>query len=132
MEAATPLHRPSVRILGDRLVADGLVVDDDGTVTLVRERMELGGDPAELLVDAIEIGTRVLSREQAAVEAEYVRAEFEKAARDVEGAFAERARTVAEHFGNKVDEVFGPDSGGLNNALQRHFSCEASGGVQHS
>ena len=131
MEAATPLHPASVRLLGDRVVADGLVVDDPGAVALVRERTELGEDPVTLLCDAIAIGARVISREQATGDADYVRAEFERAARDVETLFSERARGVAEQLGEQLDRVFGADSGLLHRELERHFSDDSSGAVQH-
>jgi hypothetical protein len=45
MEAATPLRPPSVRTAGDRLFVDGLVLDDECSVRLAREREELGGEP---------------------------------------------------------------------------------------
>ena len=60
-----------------------------------------------VVTDAIEVGARVLEREQAAVDAEFVRNEFEKVSREVETAFTDKARVVAEFFGTKVDEVFG-------------------------
>src|SRR5256885_999998 len=60
MEAATPLRNPSVRIVGDRVAVDGLVVADECVVRLVRE----GDDPVRVVEDAIEIGARVLDREQ--------------------------------------------------------------------
>jgi hypothetical protein len=131
MEAATPLRQPHVRTIGDNVAVDGLVVDDPGAVRLVRAREEAGEDTVRALVDAIEIGARVLDREQAGANTEFVRAEFEKASRDVEAAFEERARAVAEQFGSKVDEVFGPDSGTLSKALERHFSDGSSTAVQH-
>src|SRR3954447_16835913 len=68
MEAATPLRKPHVRTVGDRLVVDGLVVDDDAAVRLVREREEAGADTERVITDAIEIGARVLDREQAAAD----------------------------------------------------------------
>lgn len=131
MEAATPLRPASVRLLGDRLVADGLVIEDPTAVTLVRERAERGDDPAAVVVDAVEIGARVLGREQTAVDTGFVRVEFERAARELESAFADRARTVADQLSGKVDEVFGPESGTLQRALDRHFSDDSSGAVQH-
>src|SRR5213078_803604 len=78
MEAATPLPFTSsaVRVLGDRLAIEGLIVDDECAVRLAREH----DDPAKLLLDAIEIGARVLDREQTGANADFVRAEFEKAA----------------------------------------------------
>src|SRR6188472_89382 len=104
MEAALPLRPPSVRTAGDRVAVDGLVVDDPIALRLVREREESGDDPVRLVLDALEIGARVLDREQAGANAEFVRTEFEKQAREVEREFSDKARGVAEFFGSKVDE----------------------------
>src|SRR5918996_4544267 len=132
MEAATPLRTPSVRTLGeDRLVVDGLVIQDECAVRLVREREEAGDDPVKTVSDAIEIGARVLDREQAGANADFVRSEFDRTARDVETAFAERAAKVADDLGRKVDEFFGPDSGHVTKALERHFSDESDAAVQN-
>jgi hypothetical protein len=130
MEAALPLRPPSVRTVGDRVAVDGLVVDDAVAVRLVHEREEAGEDSARLLLDAIEIGVRVLDREQAGANAEFVRTEFEKQAREVETAFGERASEVGERLAKQLDEVFGPDTGSLSKALERHFSDDSSGSVQ--
>ncbi|HEY2637363.1 MAG TPA: hypothetical protein VGI54_08260, partial [Solirubrobacteraceae bacterium] len=129
--AATQLHRPQVRTQGEHLVVDALVVDDPVAVRLAREREQAGEDPAAVVADAIEIGARVLDREQAAVQTDFVRAEFERQAREVEQAFSDKARTVAEHFGRKVDEVFAEESGVLSRQLVRHFGDESSTAVQH-
>jgi hypothetical protein len=131
MEAATPLRHPRVTILANAVVAEALTVRDRTAVDLVRERAEGGTDPAEVLVDAIEIGARVLSREQAEVNADFVRTEFEKVSREVEGAFSEKARTVAEFLGKRVDDVFAPESGQLARELERLFGAESSVAVQH-
>jgi hypothetical protein len=131
MEAATPLRQANVRVIGDRLVVDGLVVADDCAVRLVREREEAGEDSARTVVDAIEIGARVLDREAAAANAEFVRNEFEKVSGEVEKAFTDRAREVADTLGKKVDETFAPDSGHLTKALERHFSDGSSSAVQN-
>src|SRR5437763_1809607 len=131
MEAATPLRQARVAIVGDRLVIDGLVVDDETAVRLVREREEAGEDPSAVVLDAVEIGARVLEREQAGANADFVRNEFERTAREVETGFAERAKEVAEELGRKVDEVFGPESGHLSKALERHFSDESDVAVQN-
>jgi hypothetical protein len=131
MEAATPLRPPRVSVFGDVVIADGLAVHDRCAVDLVRERSEGGADPAEVLVDAIEIGARVLSREQAEVHAEFVRSEFEKVSREVEGAFSEKARTVAEFLGKRVDDIFGPENGHLAKELERLFGAESAVAVQH-
>jgi hypothetical protein len=127
MEAATPLRNASVRVLGDRVAIDGLVVGDETAVRLVRE----GDDPVRVVEDAIEIGARVLDREQAGANAEFVRSEFDKTAREVEAVFTERAREVGERLERQLTEVFGPDGGALAKALDRHFSDDSSAAVQH-
>ena len=132
MEAATPLRRPAqVRTVGDALLVDGLVVGDACAVDLVREREEAGDDPAQLVADAIEIGARVLDREQTAANADFVKAEFERAARELDAAFVERARRVAERLDQKVDEAFGPEHGHVAKALERHFGDTSNDAVQH-
>ena len=131
MEAATPLRRPSVRTIGERLAIDGLVVDDEAAVRIVREREEAGGDPVKTLVDAIEIGARVLDREQAGANADFVKSEFGKVSKEVEEAFEAKAREVAEFFGTKVDEVFGPGNGQLARELEKLFSDGSSASVQN-
>ena len=131
MEAATPLRQPHVAVLANRLIVDGLVVDDPTAVELVSRRAEAGDDPARVVGDAIEIGARVLDREQTGAQADFVKAEFEKVSREVETAFSEKARVVAEFFGTKVDEVFGEENGHLAKALERHFSDGSSTAVQH-
>ena len=116
MEAARALRPPHVTIFGHRMVLDGVIVDDETAVALVRAREDAGGDPAELVVDAIEIGARVLHREQTGADADFVRAEFEKTAAEVERAFAERARAAGES---------------LVGALGKHFDAGSSSAVQH-
>src|SRR5919108_4313724 len=110
MEAATPLRQPHVRTIGDRLAIDGLVVHDECAVRLVREREEAGEDPVRAVIDAVEIGARVLDREQAGANADFVRGEFERTAREVDSAFTERAKEVAEDLGKRLDEAFGAES----------------------
>jgi len=131
MEAATPLHRPQVRTQGERLVVDGLHIDDPCVVRLAHEREQAGESPAKLVQDAVAIGARVLDREQAGAQADFVRAEFEKQAREVETAFGERAQRVGDDLARQLESVFGPESGHLTKALQRHFSDDSAGAVQH-
>jgi hypothetical protein len=110
---------------------DGLVVGDECAVRLVREREQAGDDAVRTVVEAIEIGARVLDREATGANAEFVRNEFEKVSKEVEGSFAERARQVAEQLQGKVDEVFGPESGHVTKALEKHFSDGSSAAVQN-
>src|SRR5215210_1280258 len=102
MEAATPLRQTQVRTAGDRLIVDALVVEDECAVRLVREREQAGEDPAQTVTDAIEIGARVLDREHAAANTEFVKTEFERASKQLEQEFTDKARTVADFFGSKV------------------------------
>jgi hypothetical protein len=131
MEAATPLRSASVRTIGDRLVVDGLVVQDECAVRLVHEREEAGEDAAKIVVDAIEIGARVLDREQAGANADFVRSEFDKVSREVEEAFTARAREAGEQLEKQMEAVFGPETGHLTKALEKHFSDDSSGAVQN-
>src|SRR3954471_15453032 len=131
MEAATPLRKAHVRTIGDRLAIDGLVIADECAVKLVREREEAGDDPVRAVADAVEIGARVLDREQAGAQAEFVKGELEKTTREVELVLAERTREVTEELGKKVDEAFGAESGHVTKAIQRHFSDDSSAAVQN-
>jgi hypothetical protein len=131
MEAATPLRQPHVRTIGDRLVVDGLVVEDECAVRLVREREQNGDDPVRVVRDAVEIGARVLDREQTGANTEFVKAEFEKASRDVQQEFTEKARTIAEFFEAQFASVFGEDDGQLAKELERRFGDGSAISVQN-
>jgi hypothetical protein len=131
MEAATPLRQAQVRTIGDRLVVDGLVVEDDCAVRVVREREEHGEDPVKVVREAVEIGARVLDREQAGANAEFVKAEFEKASREVQHEFTDKARTIAEFFETQFAAVFGEDDGQLTKELERRFGDGSAASVQN-
>ncbi len=116
MEAATPLRPPHVRTVGgDRVAVDGVVVEDETTVRLVQEREDAGEDTVGLLVDAVEIGARVLHREQTGANAEYVKTEFERAARELQSDFGERAREVTDTLAKEFERRF---SDGSSEAVQ--------------
>lgn len=127
MEAAIPLPFGRVHIAHGRMSVEYLVVDDETTVRLASER----DDPVRFVTEALEIGARVLDREQTGANAEFVRAEFEKTARALDAEFVQRARVVSERLDQKVDEVFGPEHGHVTQALARHFGDESSVAVQH-
>ena len=131
MEAATPLRHPHVRTVGDRLAIDGLVIDDECSVRLVREREQTGEDAAKTVRDAVEIGARVLDREQAAANAEFVKTEFERASREVQTEFADKARDIAQFFERQFEEVFGADNGQLARELERRFGDGSAMSVQN-
>ena len=125
--AATPLPLARVHVVNGTLAIDWLTITDETTVRLARER----GDPERFVVEAIEIGARVLDREQTGANAEFVRAEFEKTARALDSEFVEHARKVAERLDAKVDEVFGPEHGHVTRALAKHFGDESSVAVHN-
>src|SRR4051812_4498549 len=129
--AATPLRQPRVHVLMGRVLIDNVVVDDPATAAFVDRRLEAGEAAVQVVTDALEVGARVLEREQAAVDAEFVRTEFEKVSREVESAFTDKARVVAEFFGTKVDEVFGEENGHLARELRRLFGDGSTAAVQH-
>jgi hypothetical protein len=131
MEAATPLRQAHVRVIGDRVAIDGLVVEDECAVRLVREREEHGDDPVRTVRDAVEIGARVLDREQAGANAEFVKTEFEKAAHELNTEFTDRARQFAEFFNDRIDKVLGPENGHLQRELEKLFSDGSTASVQN-
>ncbi len=131
MEAATPLIPTRVAIVGDRLRVEHLTVADECAVRLANERQDAGEDLADLITQAIEIGARVLDREHAAANTEYVKAEFERQARDVEAKFAERAGAVSTQLAERIDEAFGAEAGVVPRLLDKHFGDESNSAVQH-
>jgi hypothetical protein len=131
MEAATPLRQPHVRTVGDRLAIDGLIVEDECAVCLVRDREKSGGDTVKAVSEAIEIGARVLDREQVGANAEFVKTEFERASRQVHTEFAEKARTIAEFFEQQFEDVFDADNGQLARELERRFGDGSAVSVQN-
>jgi len=131
MEAATPLPFNQVRTRGGRLLIDGLVVSDECAVRLAQEREQAGEDAARVVLDALAIGARVLDREQTGANAEFVKTEFERAARELDSEFVQRAQLVAERLDERIERVFGDDHGVLTKALERHFGDESSVAVHH-
>ena len=127
MEAATPLRKPDVRVVGDALVVDGLTVTDETVVRVVRE----GDNPAGTVADAIEIGARMLDREQVAANTEFVKTEFEKVSKEVETAFSDKARETADQFDRRFEEMFDPEQGTLAAVLKELFSDGSSKAVQN-
>jgi hypothetical protein len=106
-----PLDAPAadggvVRALGDRLVIERLTVDDRRAAQLVRERAESGQVPVQTVRDAIEIGTRVLEREGAAVEVDYVRAEFERHAAELRERLIKSLEAGDEQLADRISASF--------------------------
>jgi hypothetical protein len=116
MEAATTLPFSRIRTFNGELLVDGLRVDDEAAVALVRQLEERAEIPDRLVRQMIEIGARVLEREETGAEAEVVKAEFERMKAD---------------FGERLNKVFGADEGHVARLMEKHFGAESSVAVPH-
>jgi hypothetical protein len=131
MEAATPLRPTRVHALVGRLIVENVVVDDPVAAELVSRAIDAGEDPARVVADAIEIGARVLDREQAGSSVEVLRADLEKASREVEERLGATSEQVVTELRTRLEEAFGPDQGHVTRVLHRHFGADSSAAVQH-
>src|SRR3954453_18529912 len=129
--AATPLRQPRVTALVGRVLIDNLIVDDPCAADLVRARQDAGEDPARVVVDAIEIGARVLDREQAGASVEVLRQDLENASKEAEQRPGQTSEAVVTELHKQLEEAFGPESGHVTRVLARHFGAESSTAVQH-
>ena len=116
MEAATTLPFSRVRTFNGELLVDGLRVDDEVVVEMVHERERRGESVDRLVKQMIEVGARVLDREETGAQADVVKAEFERLKTD----FAER-----------LNRVFGADEGHVARLMEKHFGEESSVAVPH-
>ncbi|HEY6694269.1 MAG TPA: hypothetical protein VI006_15570, partial [Solirubrobacteraceae bacterium] len=98
---------------------------------VVRARQDAGEDPARVVTDAIEIGARVLDREQAGATVEVLRQDLENASKEVEQRLGQTSEAVVTELRTRLEEAFGPDSGHVTRVLARHFGAESSTAVQH-
>src|SRR3954449_9175281 len=129
--AATPLRHPRVTALLGRLIIENVVVDDATAADLVRARIDAGDDPTRVVADAIEIGARVLDREQAGASVEILRQNLAHASKEVELQLGATSEAVTTELRKQLEEAFGPDSGHVTRVLTRHFGAESSTAVQH-
>lgn len=112
----------SVRLVGDRIVIEGLTIADEQTARVVRERAEAGEEPARAVRRAIEIGARVLDREDTAVEVDYVRREFEHLQSAHRETVEQQNREAVERIEENLHKALGDDEapGALGSALESH------------
>jgi hypothetical protein len=99
----------TVRALDGRIVIRDLTVADERAAHLVRERQQLGKQPADTVRKAIEIGARVLDSEETAVNVDYVRAELGRGLGKVSQELAEQADEAIESLGEQIAASFGPE-----------------------
>jgi hypothetical protein len=144
MEAAQTLqlHKQSVDVRDDGVFIDELFVGDRTLVELIQHRLEREIGAEETVVNALEIGARVLDREATGAEVEAIRRELERASTEAEHAFAERARKIEESFVEQFERFLGEDGGALAKVLDaytdelaelvaQHFGGDRSTAVQH-
>jgi len=118
-----------VTLLDDELLIDGLTITDPASLALARAAA--GANLDDLVRQAIEIGARILEREQTAADTEFVKAEFEKQSRELQAEFTENAQKVTEGFKQRIDETFDADSGLLPKLLDQHFGENSNSAVQN-
>lgn len=114
----------SVRVLEDRIVVEELTIADRDTARVVRERAETGEEPARTVRRTIEIGARVLDREDTAAEVDFVRREFERMAAEHREQVDARNRETTERVEAEIRRAFGAEEadGLLAEALEVHSS----------
>jgi hypothetical protein len=122
LEGAAPSSGPAVRAIGDRLVIEALTVSDERAARVVRARAEAGEEPAETVARAIEIGARVLDREEAGVEVDFVRREFEQVTHAHRESIEEKNREAVERIERGLERALGSGEapGALGEALDSH------------
>ncbi len=118
LDSATPEGDGSVRLVEDRIVIERLTIADEGTARVVRDRAGAGEEPARTVRRAIEIGSRVLDREETAAEVDYVRREFEQLTRTHRESIEEKNREAVE----RIEQAIGGEDaqGALGSALDSH------------
>jgi hypothetical protein len=99
----------TVRALGDRIVIEGLSVEDARAARLVRERSQAGTPGSKTIRDAIEIGARVLDSEETAVNVDYVRRELEAGLGELDSKLGETLQGSAEAIAEQIEDAFDGD-----------------------
>jgi hypothetical protein len=127
----TDAQRGTVRLVDDRLVIEQMTVADGHTARVIRERAAAGEEPAKLVRRAIEIGARVLDREDAAVEVDFVRREYERAMAEHRRESERQHRETVERVEQELRRAFGEEAGGgrLAEALDTHTK-ELEGAIE--
>ncbi|MDQ3729168.1 MAG: DUF2130 domain-containing protein [Actinomycetota bacterium] len=99
----------TVRALGDRIVIEGLTVDDERAAQLVRERAQAGTPGASTVRDAIVIGARVLDRESTGAEVDLVKNELRSQLGDLGAELEETLETRAVQMAEMLTIAFGAE-----------------------
>jgi hypothetical protein len=154
IDAATPTGAARIRVDGERIHVDRLVVHDPALAGFLADRP--GDDRPELVARAIRIGLLALQDTAVSVDVDVVRGEFEKLLRQAESVNDKAAqaleqtlrtnfadgdgrlpRTLERFLGDRgalrgmVDELFDPSKrdsaiGRIGSMLERYFDGDAS------
>jgi len=133
----------AVRAIDDRLVIESLTINDERSARVVRQRAEGGQPAAQTVAKALEIGARVLDREEVAAEVDYVKREFERlqalhretVAKDNQETIdrideALRRALGAEDAPGALGVALESHSGGLSELIAETFGEDREGAVQ--
>lgn len=112
----------AVRAIGDRLVIEALTINDERVARVVRQRAEAGQPAPDTVAKAIEIGARVLDREEVAAEVDYVKREFERLQATHRETIDRQNREAVEQMEETLEKAIGDTEapGALGTALQSH------------
>jgi hypothetical protein len=112
----------TVRVLEDRIVVESLTIADRDTARVVRERADGGEEAARTVRRTIEIGARVLDREDTAAEVDFVRREFERMSAEHRDQIAARNEEAVGRLEKELQRAFGSEEAGglLGSALDSH------------
>lgn len=112
----------SVRLVEDRIVIEHVEIADQGTARILRDRFREGEEPVTTIRRAIEIGTRVLDREDTAVEVDYIKRQFEQVTEAHREAVQAKNEEIAARLEETERRLFGDgeSAGVLGTALDSH------------
>ena len=115
----------TVRALDDRLVIEQLTVTDERAAQLVRDRQKGGHEPARTVANAIEIGARVLDREESSAEVDFVRSEFERQATALRERLTRSLEAGDQQLAERISKAFDGEDG----SVPREFQETLRGGA---
>jgi hypothetical protein len=112
----------AVRAIDDRLVIERLTITDERSARVVRQRAKSGQEASETVAKAIEIGARVLDREEVAAEVDYVKREFERLQTLHRESVARENDEAVDRIEEALTRTLGSEEapGALSAALESH------------
>jgi hypothetical protein len=112
----------AVRAIDDRLVIERLTIIDERSARVVRQRAKSGQEASETVSKAIEIGARVLDREEVAAEVDYVKREFERLQALHRETLARENEEAVDRIEEALRRTLGSEEapGALGAALESH------------